>query len=115
MGRKLLPKQASSALLINPAAPSTLLTPRTLSTDNTINLIIGVLTIAVGILSTILAWAMWRLTSDGRRRVHLRSQSSSPSPSLSPPPSSPIELVPTQASIANRNGYEVAFRIGRST
>ncbi|TVY19214.1 hypothetical protein LARI1_G001761 [Lachnellula arida] len=108
-------------------APSTILTPRTLSTDNTINLIIGVLTIAVGILSTILAWAMWRLTSDGRRRLHLRSpnphtnadfkqgQSSSPSPSPSPVPSSPIELVPTQASLANRNGYEVAFRIGRST
>jgi hypothetical protein len=54
------------------AQPKTLLS-RGLSLDNRINLIIGVLTIVVGILSTILAWAMWRLTDDRRRRLHSRS------------------------------------------
>ncbi|TVY49809.1 hypothetical protein LOCC1_G000436, partial [Lachnellula occidentalis] len=97
----------SLADLNRPTAPT--ITPRTLSTSNIINIIIGVLSIAIGILSSILAWAMWRLTSDGRRRMHLQS------PSPSPLPSSPIELMPTQASMVNRNGYEVAFRIGRST
>lgn len=49
--------------------PTTMLsTRRGLSLDSKINLIIGVLTIVIGTLSAILAWATWRLTSF--RRVH---------------------------------------------
>ncbi|TVY78385.1 hypothetical protein LSUE1_G006623 [Lachnellula suecica] len=99
---------------MNPAYPTTLptITKRALSTDNKINIIIGILTLVIGILSVILAWAMWRLTSDRRRRLHSRSPS---------PPTSPIELLPIPTMIpghapgTNRLGYEVAFRIGRST
>lgn len=43
---------------------------RSLSSDGKMNLIIGVLSIAVTILGTMLAWAMLRLTQDRRRRVH---------------------------------------------
>ena len=43
---------------------------RGLSTDSDINIIIGALTIVIGILSAILAWATWRLTHDRRRRRH---------------------------------------------
>ena len=39
-----------------------------LSADNEVNIIIGVLTIAIGILSAILAWATWKLTRDRRHR-----------------------------------------------
>lgn len=85
----------------------TAITTRALSPDTTINLIIGILTLAVGLLSAILAWAMWRVSSDGRRR--LRRSRSEPSP---------IELLPTGAVTPrtgnDRLGYEVAFRVGRS-
>jgi hypothetical protein len=44
---------------------------RSLPLDTKVNLIIGALTIVIGILSTILAWATWRLTRDRRlRRGH---------------------------------------------
>jgi hypothetical protein len=42
--------------------------PRSLSTDTKINLIIGVFTIVTGILSLLLGWAMWRISLDRRRR-----------------------------------------------
>ena len=44
---------------------------RGLSADNKVNIIIGVLTIVIGILSAILAWATWRLTWDRRLRHRL--------------------------------------------
>jgi hypothetical protein len=54
---------------------------RGLPLDTKVNLIIGALTIVIGILSTILAWATWRLTRDRRLRrghqsefVHLVSE-----------------------------------------
>lgn len=50
------------------------LLPRSLSTDTKINLIIGVLTIATGILSILLAWAMWKLAREGRQRRAHQSQ-----------------------------------------
>lgn len=43
---------------------------RSMSIDTQINLIIGSLTIATGVLSVILAWATWRLTDDRRRERH---------------------------------------------
>ena len=41
-----------------------------LSTDNKINIIIGVLTVVIGILSAIIAWATWRLSQAHCRRIH---------------------------------------------
>lgn len=46
---------------------ATTITTRDLSTDNKINIIIGVLTIVIGILSAMLAWSTWRLTKERRR------------------------------------------------
>jgi hypothetical protein len=43
-------------------------TASSLSIDTKVNLIIGIFTIVTGILSTLLAWAMWRLTRDRRHR-----------------------------------------------
>jgi len=43
-------------------------TASSLSTDTKVNLIIGIFTIVTGILSTLLAWAVWRLTRDRRNR-----------------------------------------------
>ncbi|PMD16674.1 hypothetical protein NA56DRAFT_708568 [Hyaloscypha hepaticicola] len=42
---------------------------RSLSADTKINLILGVFTIVTGVLSTLLAWALWRLTRDRRRQL----------------------------------------------
>jgi hypothetical protein len=53
---------------------------RGLSTDNKVNVIIGVLTIVIGILSAILAWATLRLTGDRRRRHGHLSMSHFPTP-----------------------------------
>lgn len=53
---------------------SPIILARGLSEDNKINLIIGILTIVIGILSSILAWATWRLTGDRRRRLGHQSQ-----------------------------------------
>ncbi|KAH8779324.1 hypothetical protein BGZ57DRAFT_760872, partial [Hyaloscypha finlandica] len=45
--------------------------PRSISADTKVNLIIGTFTIVTGVLSTLLAWAMWKLTRAGsRRRAH---------------------------------------------
>lgn len=41
---------------------------RSLSLDNEINIIIGVLTIAIGILGVLLAWVMWRVARDPSSR-----------------------------------------------
>ncbi|KAF8866553.1 hypothetical protein BDZ45DRAFT_276246 [Acephala macrosclerotiorum] len=81
---------------------------RALSTDNTINIIIGVLTIVIGILSTLLGWAAWRLTGDRRRRLAHFSQYSGPSPS-----SVSLQNLHTQTP-SERAGYEVTLRLGRS-
>jgi len=56
--------------------PSATASPN-LSTDTKVNLIIGIFTIVTGILSTLLAWAMWRLTRDRRHRHSYRHQSKS--------------------------------------
>ncbi|PMD42635.1 hypothetical protein L207DRAFT_510866 [Hyaloscypha variabilis F] len=79
--------------------------PRGLSTDTKINLIIGIFTIVTGILSTLLAWAMWRLTRDRRHR-HAREHFSPTSDS------GVIELLPTPAGARPRLAYEVALRFG---
>lgn len=50
-------------------ASSNYILPRGISQDNKINIIIGVLTIMIGILSSILAWSTWKLTRDRRRRL----------------------------------------------
>ncbi|KAN0101689.1 hypothetical protein V8E51_012199 [Hyaloscypha variabilis] len=84
---------------------SAALFPRGLSTDTKINLIIGIFTIVTGILSTLLAWAMWRLTRDRRHR-HGREHSNPTSDSGA------IELLPTPAGPRPRLGYEVALRFG---
>lgn len=55
--------------------------PRGLSVDNRINLIIGTLTIMIAVLSTLLAWATWRLTSDRRHR-HTHHGSEYPRPTI---------------------------------
>jgi len=49
--------------------------PLSLSADTKINIIIGVLTIVTGVLSTLLAWAMWKLTREARRRHGHESES----------------------------------------
>ncbi|KAE8451059.1 hypothetical protein EG329_004731 [Mollisiaceae sp. DMI_Dod_QoI] len=84
---------------------SNLLAKRGLSLDTRVNLIIGILTIVIGILSAILAWATWRLTDDRQRRRSTRHRQS-PEPEsiplqVPPPPPTPL-------------GVEFAFRIGRS-
>lgn len=66
------------------------------------NLIIGILTIVIGFLSTVLAWATWKLTRDRRRRMGHMS-----------PPIEPNELRPL-AGYKLPLGYELALRIGRS-
>lgn len=45
-------------------------TTRGLTVDTRINLIIGVFTIAIGILGCVLAWATWRLSGHRRLRRH---------------------------------------------
>ncbi|KAN0101690.1 hypothetical protein V8E51_012200 [Hyaloscypha variabilis] len=76
--------------------------PRSLTADTKINLILGIFTIVTGILSTLLAWAMWRLTRDRRRRHGHES------PIID---STPLQLHPEPR---GRLGYEVALRFGRS-
>lgn len=86
--------------------------------DTRVNLIIGALTIAIGILSTILAWATWRLTRDRRvRRGHegefLQVQRGNAADLKGPAE----ESVPLQTVTApeQRLGYELALRFGRSS
>ncbi|CZR55292.1 uncharacterized protein PAC_05179 [Phialocephala subalpina] len=84
--------------------------PRGLSLDNRINLIIGILTIIIAVLSTLLAWATWRLS-----HIHLRNRH------LSHDEDTIIESTPLQelpaphtTTSAHLLGYELAFRIGRN-
>lgn len=51
-----------------PYTPSTQLLPRAILADNKINVIIGVMTIVISVLSATLGWATWRLTNDRRGR-----------------------------------------------
>ncbi|KAH8789897.1 hypothetical protein F5882DRAFT_401846 [Hyaloscypha sp. PMI_1271] len=77
--------------------------PRSISADTKVNLIIGIFTIVTGVLSTLLAWAMWKLTRAGsRRRAH-------ESPTVD---SGAIELMPRPR--PRSQGYEVALRFGRT-
>lgn len=85
------------------ASTSVPLLARGLPLDTKVNLIIGALTIVIGILSTILAWATWRLTRDR----HLRRGHQSP-----PEESVPLQTLPASE---KRLGYELALRIGRSS
>jgi F0F1-type ATP synthase delta subunit len=55
------------SLAYNMSDLKTLLRSRDLSTSDKINLIIGILTTIIGVLSVVLAWVMWRLTNDRRR------------------------------------------------
>ncbi|KAE8447477.1 hypothetical protein EG329_010750 [Mollisiaceae sp. DMI_Dod_QoI] len=84
----------------------TTLYPRGLSADNKINIIIGVLTIVIGILSAVLTWVTWRLTKD-RRRHSLPLSRTSSNVSLQSLPSR--TLAPTPGV-----GYELTLRFGRS-
>jgi len=72
---------------------------RGLSTDNKINLIFGVFTIIIGVLSIALGWAMWRLMERPRRLRH-------ESPSLEP--------IPLETGPSARTGYELTLRFGRN-
>jgi len=56
-------------------------TASSLSIDTKVNLIIGIFTIVTGILSTLLAWAMWRLTRDRRDRSRQEHGHQSTTPS----------------------------------
>ncbi|KAH8779323.1 hypothetical protein BGZ57DRAFT_889700 [Hyaloscypha finlandica] len=80
-----------------------------LTTDTKVNLIIGIFTIVTGILSTLLAWAMWRLTRDRRHRHGYRHQS----PRIDSP-STELELLPAPRAPKPRLGYEVALRFGET-
>ncbi|KAH9220581.1 hypothetical protein DL95DRAFT_383073 [Leptodontidium sp. 2 PMI_412] len=94
---------AASALPLSTLPTPTIhILPRGISADNKINIIIGVLTIVIGILSSMLAWSTWRLTRDRRRRHgHM-------SPAINP---IPLEHIPHRLP---RLGYELALRFGRS-
>ncbi|KAK0119116.1 hypothetical protein ONS96_012181 [Cadophora gregata f. sp. sojae] len=46
------------------------LTPRSLSTENKINVIIGVLAIVVATISAMIAWSTWKLSRRRRRLLH---------------------------------------------
>ena len=97
---------------------------RGLSTDSDINIIIGALTIVIGILSAILAWATWRLTRDRRRQRHghestideIPSQIPITKPSMTslttsgPPIDEPTLNIPPPGP---QLGYELAVRFGR--
>jgi hypothetical protein len=105
---------------------------RSLSPDTKINLIIGILTILIGILSSMPAWATWRLTGNRRRRLGHESRST-PIPLAAcqgveelPPINDrvltcsiqgpPIDAAPLRANPEPELllGYEFALRFGRS-
>jgi hypothetical protein len=52
------------------------LVSRNLAADTKVNVIIGAFTVVTGVLSTLLAWSMWRLARAGRRRRGHESKSS---------------------------------------
>ena len=97
-----------------------------LSIDTKVNLIIGVFTIITGVLSTQLAWAMWKLTRGSRRRRGHQSQFpyfnrletildraasailTRPGPTIE---EAPLALVSEPRA---RLGYEFALRFGRN-
>ncbi|KAH8779321.1 hypothetical protein BGZ57DRAFT_889691 [Hyaloscypha finlandica] len=72
---------------------------RSLSTDTKVNLIIGIFTIVIGALSTLFAWAMWRLTEDRRRRCRHES------PTVD---SNALQVIPEPK---GRMGYEVTLKL----
>jgi hypothetical protein len=91
---------------------------RGLPLDTKVNLIIGALTIVIGILSTILAWATWRLTRDRRLRRGHQSEflhvGRGNAADLKGPSeeSVPLQTLPAPE---QRLGYELALRFGRSS
>lgn len=113
--------------LILPVAHSQLL-KRALSPDNKINITIGTLSIVIGFLSVVLAWATWKLTRDRRRRLshmgmysylflsHILQRHCARKKLkvfvLGPPTDS--NVFQTLATRRLPLGYELALRIGRS-
>ncbi|KAF8865315.1 hypothetical protein BDZ45DRAFT_796630 [Acephala macrosclerotiorum] len=85
--------------------------PRGLSLDNRINLIIGIMTIIIGVLGTLLAWATWRLTHIHHRLRHRISHDEDAVIESKPLQELPA---PPKTTSAHLLGYELAFRIGRS-
>ncbi|KAH6669488.1 hypothetical protein B0J14DRAFT_598818 [Halenospora varia] len=80
--------------------------PRSLSTDNKLNIIFGIFAATTGTLSCLLAWAAWKLAY-GRRYRH-REHEDIPLDNLPMPP-------PLQSSSSVGRGYELSFRIGRTS
>ncbi|KAH8779322.1 hypothetical protein BGZ57DRAFT_952694 [Hyaloscypha finlandica] len=75
---------------------------RNLAADTKVNVIIGAFTVVTGVLSTLLAWSMWRLARAGRRRRGHESP---------PIDSGAIEPLPAAR---QQFGYEVALRFARN-
>ncbi|KAL2064761.1 hypothetical protein VTL71DRAFT_3900 [Oculimacula yallundae] len=78
---------------------------RGLSTDNKINIILGVLAIIVAVLSAMIAWSTWRGTRRRRRIGNVRHHSEEES-------ATPLRAI--EGLHDSRMPYEFAVRFGRN-
>ncbi|KAH8648081.1 hypothetical protein BGZ60DRAFT_423569 [Tricladium varicosporioides] len=78
--------------------------PRSLTTDNKLNIIFGVFAVTTSTLSCLLSWAMWRIAYGQRGRRNKDHEL----------PDHNHDRLRPQSSSNVGQGYELSFRIGRT-